>query len=97
MLKKNHKYIGIGLLVVFLAMNVISYFYLPDLLVMQIASFGSSPTTLPKTFGLSIILVVELLSVYYLFQSKEEQQQKKWLFVSVVLLILNTVVIVFNL
>ncbi|MBN2504404.1 MAG: hypothetical protein JXB20_03565 [Bacilli bacterium] len=94
---KSSKIFAISYLIIIIVLNVVSYFYLPEDLVMQITSGGEDGFTLPKMVGLALLLALGAMTGLKLLVSKTETDDKRWYPAMAIILIVNIIVIVFNL
>ena len=89
--------IAIGLISVSVIMNVILYFKLPDMLIMQKRFDGSPGTTLPIYIGLLILVGLLSYLVYRFYVTDLKKEKIKCFLTSIFVLILNVVTAVWNL
>lgn len=94
---KSTKVIAVIYLVIVLTLNIVSYFYLPEDLVMQITSGGESGFTLPKMVGLALLLALGAMTGLKLLVAMTDGDDKRWYPAMAIILIVNIIVIVFNL
>jgi len=95
MLVKYHRIIGIIIITLVVVLNVVAYFILPDVLIMQITLNGEAGTTMPKIVGLSINLVLGVGSGYFLIKTDESTLQR-WFVISLIILAVNFFAIFIN-
>lgn len=96
MLAKYHRIIGIAVIVVVVAIVIISYFILPEVLIMQITIEGEGGTTMPKLAGLSVNLALGIGAGYFLFKS-DENSVLRWFVISLIIIAVNIFAIFINL
>lgn len=96
-LEKHNKKLALCMILVSIIMNVISYFYLPENLVMQVKTSGAAGTTLPTVLGLAAMFALLSLFAYKLSSSTETREKSKWLMVSILILVINAVTVILNL
>lgn len=93
-LKQKIALLFIALIVV---VDIIGFFVLPDVLVMQVASVGDDPTTMSRTAGLIILMVLGIAGGLGSFFMKATDRPYKDYLIMAVLLIIHILLFVFNL
>jgi len=97
MKEKTVKLLVFGLVFVQAIGLFVSYFYLPDLLVMQVNLEGNASTTLPKYIGLPLFfLIVGLVNVRGL-SNKEKGVNYQLIIVNIFLMVIEIIIITWNL
>ncbi len=77
--------------------DIIGFFILPDVLVMQVASVGGNPTTLSKTAGLIIMMALGIAAGLGTYFMKSNDKPYKDYLVMAVLLLVHILLFAFNL
>lgn len=77
--------------------DIIGFFILPDVLVMQVASVGDNPTTLSKTAGLIIMMALGIAAGLGTYFMKSNDKPYKDYLVMAVLLLVHILLFAFNL
>ncbi|GEM_PF-3299451 len=94
---KFHVQIGIVFLSILIIGNIVAYFYLPEDLVMQINSSGTSGFTLPKLIGQGLLILIGGAVGLQVVMKKKEADFKRWLLAMAIMLLVNVLVLIFNL
>lgn len=95
-IEKYDKIIGLVFILASASLNIVSYFYLPEKLVMQIKFNLEAGTTLPTCPGLISMFALLSLFVYKLI-FKRNAHKIKWAVVSILILLINLFTVIFNL
>ena len=96
-LEKRDKMIAIGVVSASVIMNIILYFKLPDMLIMQKKFDGSPGTTLPTSIGLLILVGLLSFFAYRFYAAQSKNEKMKWLLTSIFILALNVLTALWNL
>lgn len=94
-MKNTIKIFGIVFIAVTLLFNVITYFYLPSTMVVQMKLDGSAGTTLPKLVYLGGSFIV--ISFLSLLMISNKDDSKRITLITGLVFIVNIVGIIFNL
>lgn len=94
---ETNKIIGIISLAIFIILNVIGFFILPDQLVVQVNLQGNASTVVSKFLGLIIIALLGVIISFRILIEKNTANNKKWFFAVGILLIVNILIFIFNL
>ena len=94
---KINKIIGFTSVIIFLVLNSVGFFILPDTLVVQVNFSGEASTTLPKFLSLALIMVLGIVIAIQLIIDKPDKEYKRWYLADIIIVIVNVIIFVFNL
>lgn len=76
--------------------NLAAYFFLPDMLVMQITAGGEAGTTMPTAIGLIVETAITGFLAWRVFSAPQENKAKL-IFAMCILLAANIFILIYNL
>ena len=93
----QNKKIAIGFLIIILVADIIGYFILPDVLIMQVNFSGEASTTLNKWIGLLSLLVLGLVGFVYVFKNEDPAKKTRGYLILVVITFVHVMLFILNL
>ncbi len=93
---KINRIIGFLIIAVFIILNIVGFFILPETLVMQVNLSNEPSTFMPKWLGLILLMVLGSTFSAQLLREKNSKDHPKWYLVSFIILAVNIIVFIYN-
>ena len=93
---KTNKKVAIIFIGLIIVINIIGFFVLPDVLVMQVTAGGAAGLTLSKPIGILSLLALGALGALYTIYIQDESKIARGYFILGIILVIHVIIFIFN-